>query len=85
MMTPHDWKVQVAHQEAIARCMSEIRHTEGWQMLVRQLDDRMAEQTELMLQGGVDKFEYRKGLIEGLRVARALPDLLIAQAEAAHA
>lgn len=84
-MTDQEWKAYQAQQNTAAAWMREVQRTEGWRHYEEFLLARIAEETELMLQGDITKFEYRKGLIEGLRVAKALPDLIIAQAEVAHA
>ena len=84
-MTDREYAAYLAQQDTAAGWLREVRRTEGWTHYDQALAARITEETELMLQGVVEKFEYRKGLIEGLRIARALPDHVIDHAEAAHA
>lgn len=84
-MTSGELQLIRAQQNANASRMRALKGLDEWRAYVAHLDGRIMEETERLVQGKVEQFDYLKGLIEGLRMAKALPDLVIAHAEAGRA
>ena len=60
-----------------AALMQELQRSPMGECVVAHLDGQILDTTERMLRGKMDDFLYYKGLIEGLRLARGLPEHLI--------
>lgn len=75
MSTPEERAQQLAVQSDAA-WIRDWRHTESYDVYLRHLDAAIAGWVERVLAGDAQQFLYLKGLVDGLRIARNLPQTI---------
>ncbi len=81
-MTPEELKHEIAKEAKEARehksAMSALIYSPGWLILAAVLDAQIANRTRDVMSGpSTEEREWEKGEASGLKLARALPEILL--------